>query len=83
MSDRKLSLLLEQQKISLLEYKIYLLFTGNDIGREVLKAMLMAIVMEEPMQPTDTLFAWHDGRRSTWRDIQRMIDSVNNHLENS
>lgn len=83
MSDRTLSFLLEQKKISLIEYKIYLLFVGNDIGREVLKEMLMSIVMEEPATPKPSLFAWHNGRHSAWRDIQHMIDKVNHQLENN
>ena len=74
--------ILNEGKISKIEYKTYLTFMGNDVAREFLAFMLESIVMEEPSTPTNDLFAWHDGRRSVWRDIKVMINKVNDILEN-
>ena len=70
----KLSNLRKEGKISQYDYDTYLLFVGNDVGSIYLKKMLESILMEEPVKPTKQLFAWHDGRRSVWRDIKLSID---------
>ena len=77
----KLQSLLHEGKITKREYKTYITFIGNDVAKEFLADMLDSIVMEEPQQPTDTLFIWHDGRRSVWRDIKIMINKVNDVME--
>lgn len=79
-SNRLVSLV-RQGKITDFEYLTYLVFTGDDVGERYLRMQLDSIVMEEPIEPTESLFAWHDGRRSVWRDIKRMIDMVNKELE--
>ncbi len=78
----KLKSLLNEGKISKIEYKTYIAFMGNDVAKEFLALMLDSIVMEEPETPTSELFIWHDGRRSVWRDIKMMINKVNDILEN-
>ena len=79
--SNKLVNLLREGKIDDLSYRAYITFAGNDVASLFLKQMLESIVMEEPAKPTKQLFAWHDGRRSVWRDIKRMIDFVSAQLE--
>jgi len=81
MSDR-LTSLFREGKINDIEYQTYLTFTGNEVARSFLNKMLDSIIMEEPVQPTRQLFAWHDGRRSVWRDIRLMLQKVETILEN-
>ena len=79
--SNKLSNLRREGKISEMEYLNYLLFSTSDLGINYLKKMLEGILMEEPLTPTTELFVWHDGRRSVWRDIKRMIDNVDRILK--
>lgn len=72
----QLSALWKSGKISDVEYETYLLYVGNDVGARYLKNMVDSSFMEEPVDPTNTLFQWHDGRRSVWRDAKRMIANV-------
>ena len=37
--------------------------------------------MEETPIPTESGFAWIDGRRSVWRDIQHTLTHINQLLE--
>lgn len=82
MSDSRLRSLVDTAVISRREYETFMVFQSNDIGRQFLTNMMNSIVMEEPVHmPTGVLFAWHDGRRAVWRDIQMIIDKVNFEME--
>ena len=64
------------------ERDTYMLYEGNDSGREYLKNMLQAIVLEEPQKmPFKGSFAWCDGRISVWREIALTISKINMKLE--
>lgn len=76
----KLNTLLSEKKISKEQYDLFLLFAPTQ-GAEFLKNKLMDAVMEESPIATDPGFAWADGRRSVWRDIQNTINFIYNLLE--
>jgi len=80
MSDRVLSLFREG-KIGQYEYDTYLLFEGSDLGRRILKDRLLAAVMEEPATGTGEAFAFADGRRSVWREINLIILNIHKEVE--
>lgn len=76
----KLDNLKKEGRITEVEYMNYLLYATSDLGIRYLKISIDGILMEEPITPTSELFVWHDGRRSVWRDIKRMVDRVDNML---
>lgn len=78
----ELNFLLKNKNISRNDYETYIVFECNDAGKKFLKERMTAIVMEEPINPIEELFSWHDGRRSVFRDFKRAIDHVNFELEN-
>ena len=80
MSDA-LEALLAGKKINKHEYDTYLLFHLSELGSAYLKQMTLSMMMEEPPEPTADLFTWHDGRRSVLRDMMKIIDFVNQQLE--
>ena len=80
MSDRVRNLL-HEGRIGQYEYDTYILFEGNDLGRRVLKDRLLAAVMEEPVTGTGEAFAFADGRRSVWREINLIILKIQKELE--
>lgn len=67
--------------ISQFEYDAYVFFEANETGRECLKKMLEQIVLEPSTFCKRDSFAWHDGRRSVWRDIKLAIKKVNYEIE--
>ena len=72
--------LLASGKITQFDYKTYLLFS-SEMGAPYLRDMIHTYYMEEPAAiASDTPFAWLDGRRSVWRDLQNSMDRVNNLL---
>jgi hypothetical protein len=79
--SNKLSTLRQEGKLTDYEYNTYLLFCGNDVGVRYLIHAMQSSFMEEPIKPSSPLFAWHDGRKSVWRDIQRIIDKIEQLLE--
>lgn len=82
MSD-KVTALYREGKIDKYEYDTFILFEGNDVGRNYLRNMFEAIVLEEPDHSKSESYAWIDGRRSTWRQVKIVINMVNNLLENN
>lgn len=82
MIDNELSELLKSKKITRTAYLTYLVFMSAEVGREFLKNQLEGILMEEPALCTQVNFAWHDGRRSCWRDIKVVLNTVEAELEN-
>jgi hypothetical protein len=76
----KLIQLLQKDQINKDQYDLFLLF-GQGLGREFLKNQLLYSVMEETLIPTESGFAWIDGRRSVWRDIQHTLTHINQLLE--
>ena len=78
--SNKLANLRKEGKISETEYLNYLLYATSDLGIRYLKIAIEGVLMEEPITPTSELFVWHDGRRSVWRDIKRMVDRVDDLL---
>jgi hypothetical protein len=79
----KLKALLEENKITKFEYKTYMMYCSNDMGREYLKDAVESSFMEEAIQPMEDCFAWIDGRKSVWRDIKVMINKVQYLMENN
>jgi hypothetical protein len=77
----KLEALLAAKKIEKHEYDTYLLFHLSELGNSYLKYRVLSMMMEEPPMPTADLFTWHDGRRSVFRDILKIIDFVNQQLQ--
>lgn len=76
----KLNTLLSEKKLSKEQYDLFLLFASVQ-GAEFLKTKLMDAVMEESPIATDPGFAWSDGRRSVWRDIQNTLNFIYKLLE--
>lgn len=76
----KLNKLLCDKKIGKEQYDLFLLFTQKQ-GADFLKNQLLRMAMEESPTATDPGFAWNDGRRSAWRDIQNTINYINQLLE--
>ncbi len=77
----KLDNLYKEGKINQMEYWAYILFAMNDIGIPFLSKTIEASFMEEPADPRHELFEWHDGRRSVWRDIKRIINNIERQME--
>lgn len=76
--------LYHSSKINEWEYRVYLLFEVNDIGRDFLKKSFEGINLEEPPSlDNESSFAWQDGRRSIWRDIKHAINKVNTIIEDN
>lgn len=75
--------LVKTKKISRFEYLTYLVFTGDDAGKEYLKLRETQSFMEEPTVMSGESICFHDGRRSVWREIIKIIDVVENYLENN
>lgn len=77
--------LVRSGKISQYEYDIYIMYEGSDLGRRMLKEHLMSAVMEDPLDNPKAaraqVFAWQDGRRSVWRDINLIIIKINMLME--
>lgn len=76
----KLQQLLKKDHINKNQYDLFLLF-GQGLGSEFLKNQLFHSIMEETPIPTESGFAWIDGRRSVWRDIQHTLTHINQLLE--
>ncbi len=76
----KLDILLSKKKISKEQYDLFLLFSKKQ-GADFLKNQLIRTAMEESPTPTDPGFAWSDGRRSVWRDIQNTVIYIYQLLE--
>ncbi len=80
MSD-KLTSLLRENKIDKYEFDTYLLFEGNELGRQYLKNMLDAIVLEEPDYNDNLSYARVEGKRLVWRNIKMLINRINYMIE--
>jgi hypothetical protein len=76
MDPNKLKDLLAKKVINQSEYDIYLVFELFDLGRNLLNNMCESVLLEEPPDMKGVTFAWHDGRRSTWRHIKMIIMKV-------
>ncbi|HEY2567208.1 MAG TPA: hypothetical protein VGH95_05855 [Candidatus Aquirickettsiella sp.] len=77
----KLIQLLKKDQINKDQYDLFLLFEQGRPGNEFLKKQLFHSAMEETLIPTESGFAWIDGRRSVWRDIQHTLAHINQLLE--
>ena len=80
MSD-KLTNLMREGKIDKYEFDTYLMYGADDLGRDYLKNMLNAILLEEPIAGKPIEYGKAEGRRSVWRQIKLVIDKVNYLLE--
>jgi hypothetical protein len=76
----KLNALLTQRKINKEQYDLFILF-GQAFGTEFIRNKLISSAMEESPCPSNDGFAWLDGRRSVWRDIQHTLSYINQLLE--
>jgi len=76
----KLIQLLQKDQINKDQYDLFLLF-GQGIGYKIFKNQLLNSILEETPIPTESGFAWIDGRRSVWRDIQNTLTHINQLLE--
>lgn len=80
--SQKIQEMYQKNIIDKYERDTYMLFEINENGREYLKNMLIFIALEQPqMHQFENTFAWHDGKRSCWRDISILIGKVNLQLE--
>lgn len=77
---KKVNQLLSKNKINRDQYDLFVLFS-QPLGIEVLKTKLMNAAMEESPCPTNDGFAWLDGRRSVWRDIQHTLSYIHQLIE--
>lgn len=73
--------LYKTKRISRWEYRTYLVFAGDDVGQEYLKETIDMMFMEEPQVMSAESITFSDGRRSVWRDIKRIIESVKKKME--
>lgn len=78
--SNKLDILLSKKKISKEQYDLFLLFSKKQ-GADFLKNQLLRMAMEESPTPTESGFAWNDGRRSFVRDIQNTMTHIHQLLE--
>jgi hypothetical protein len=76
-----LNQLLSKDKINREQYNLFNLFVLDECGAHFLKKKLFAALMEESPCPTNDGFAWLDGRRSVWRDIQNTILYIHQLIE--
>jgi hypothetical protein len=76
----KLIQLLQKDQINKDQYDLFLIF-GQGAGNKFLKNQLFHSIMEETPIATESGFAWIDGRRSVWRDIQHTLTHINQLLE--
>lgn len=76
----KLIQLLKKDQINKEQCDLFLLF-GQGLGSQFLKNQLLNSIMEETPIPTESGFAWIDGRRSVWCDIQHILTHINQLLE--
>jgi hypothetical protein len=77
----KLTNLLHEGKIDKYEFDTYLMYGADDLGRDYLKNMLNAIVLEEPIIGKPIEYGKAEGRRSVWRQIKLIIDKINYLME--
>ena len=73
--------LFREGKIDHYEHDVYVLFEGNDLGREFLKNKLAEIAMSEPLKGNAISVMHVDGRRSEWREIKHIINRINFMME--
>lgn len=76
--------LLAAGKISPQQYDTFLLFHTNEIGYKYLQNIIMAEFMSEPREKefNSEGFAFYSGRQSVWRDIQNLIQIVQQEIDN-
>lgn len=66
--------LLSSNSINIAQYDTYVLFEINELGREYLKNILESSFLEKAeFGKMRDSYAWHDGRKSVWRDIKLTI----------
>ena len=68
--------LLNEGKIDLYQYDVYVLYEVNEMGRTFLKNKMEANAREEPQHDRPNSYAWYDGRRSCWREIDAIVSFV-------
>ena len=70
--------LLNAKKITPGEADTYNLYQANELGRKCLSQMMQDTYMDEPTKTefTGVGFAYYDGRRSVFRDINRVIMKI-------
>lgn len=73
--------LVAAKKITIEQASVYQLFWLLESGRNYLNEMMKKTFMDTPVQPTNEVFAFLDGRRSVFREIIATIDYVNKTLE--
>ena len=73
--------LVQMGKINPYHVRIFTLFEMTDIGKEYLSDKFYELFMEEPERIDKELSCWYDGRKSVFRDIQRIIDHVYEKIE--
>jgi hypothetical protein len=67
-------------KIDQQSAKIYQLYTGSQLGQEVLQELMDNVFMEEAI---DHQYGHSDGRKSIIRDILKIIKGINKLLQES
>lgn len=77
----KLKGLLETKAISRFEYLTYLVFQGDDVGKEYLAMRVDMAFMEEPDVMGGESILWHDGRKANWREIKFIIKKIERLIE--
>src|SRR5580693_8487414 len=80
MADQ-LTNLMREGKIDKYEFDTYLMYGAEELGRDYLKNMLSAIILEEPITGQPIEYGKAEGRRSVWRQIKLVIDKINHLLE--
>lgn len=73
----KVTSMLREGKIDLLEYDTYVLFELNELGRNYLKNMIESVFLEEPAPTGNHSYARAFGKQSAWREIKTIINLVN------
>jgi hypothetical protein len=76
----KINELLNKKEISKEQYDLFMLFATAQ-GTDFLKNKLVEVALEESPTVTNPGFAWADGRRSVWRDIQNTVSHIYKLLE--
>lgn len=84
MNIERLNTLLRTNQISQVMYDTYMLYRVNELGVRVFNQSYEHVMMEEYEGadfPPAHAFTWYDARRSVYRDIKKILLTVEHLLE--
>jgi hypothetical protein len=75
--------MLQAGSITPTQYKMYLLFHCNELGRQFFMEQMESTFLDEPEvhDASGVAFALYDGRRAVWREIHRALTDVKKKMQ--